>query len=76
MPTLEINEEQIIALLAQMPSEQRERVLNYFRERSANFTKESPPKEKPRPVFGSGKDAILYMADDFDAPLEDFADYM
>jgi len=26
--------------------------------------------------FGSGKDDILYMADDFDAPLEDFKDYM
>ncbi len=25
--------------------------------------------------FGSGKDDILYMADDFDAPLEDFKDY-
>lgn len=33
------------------------------------------PKPK-RPGFGSGKDAILYMADDFDAPLEDFKDYM
>ena len=37
------------------------------------------PTEKPkelRPGFGSGKDDILYMADDFDAPLEDFKDYM
>jgi antitoxin (DNA-binding transcriptional repressor) of toxin-antitoxin stability system len=25
---------------------------------------------------GSAKDVILYMADDFDAPLEDFKDYM
>ena len=25
---------------------------------------------------GSAKDQILYMADDFDAPLEDFKDYM
>ena len=29
-----------------------------------------------RPGFGSGKDDILYMADDFDAPMEDFKDYM
>lgn len=37
------------------------------------------PAEEPkpkRPGFGSGKDDILYMADDFDAPLEDFKDYM
>jgi len=33
--------------------------------------------EKPiRSGYGSGKDDILYMADDFDAPLEDFKDYM
>ena len=25
---------------------------------------------------GSAKDVILYMAPDFDAPLEDFTDYM
>ncbi len=37
------------------------------------------PSEEPktlRPGFGSDKDDILYMADDFDAPLEDFKDYM
>lgn len=37
------------------------------------------PEEKPEERqggFGSGKDDILYMADDFDAPLEDFKDYM
>ncbi len=37
------------------------------------------PMEEPkelRPGFGSGKYALIYMADDFDAPLEDFKDYM
>ncbi len=37
------------------------------------------PAEEPkprRPGFGSGKDKLIYMADDFDAPLEDFKDYM
>jgi antitoxin (DNA-binding transcriptional repressor) of toxin-antitoxin stability system len=32
--------------------------------------------EKPHRQFGSAKDRLIYMADDFDAPLEDFADYM
>ena len=35
--------------------------------------------EAPEPRkggFGSGKYALIYMADDFDAPLEDFKDYM
>ena len=27
-------------------------------------------------VFGAGKHLITYIADDFDAPLEDFKDYM
>jgi len=34
------------------------------------------PKAKPQPQFGSAKGMILYMADDFDAPLEDFEEYM
>lgn len=29
-----------------------------------------------KPGFGGGKGFILYMADDFDEPLEDFKDYM
>ena len=36
------------------------------------------PTEVPEPRkggFGSGKYALIYMADDFDAPLEDFKDY-
>ena len=39
----------------------------------------SMPTEGPqslKPGFGSGKYALVYMADDFDAPLEDFKDYM
>jgi prevent-host-death family protein len=33
------------------------------------------PERKPREP-GSAKGLILYMADDFDAPLDEFADYM
>lgn len=36
----------------------------------------APPSAKPRPRFGSAKASILHMADDFDAPLEDFEEYM
>ena len=32
------------------------------------------PADQRRP--GSASDKILYMADDFDAPLDDFKDYM
>ena len=32
-------------------------------------------KKRP-PVFGSAKPYLIHMAEDFDAPLEDFAEYM
>ena len=35
-----------------------------------------PEKPKRKRVFGSAKGLIIYMADDFDAPLEDFREYM
>ena len=35
-----------------------------------------PCEEKPRPRFGSAKGIITYIADDFDAPLEEFKEYM
>lgn len=34
------------------------------------------PGEKARLRFGSAKGTFLYVADDFDAPLEDFREYM
>jgi prevent-host-death family protein len=29
-----------------------------------------------RPRFGSARGSVLYMADDFDAPMDDFDEYM
>ncbi len=34
-----------------------------------------PDEPRPRREPGSAKGLILYMADDFDAPLDDFAEY-
>ena len=34
------------------------------------------PIRGPRPPPGLGKDSILYIAPDFDAPLEEFKEYM
>jgi prevent-host-death family protein len=36
---------------------------------------ELAPTEKPRPQFGSAR-GLIELADDFDAPLEDFKEYM
>jgi antitoxin (DNA-binding transcriptional repressor) of toxin-antitoxin stability system len=41
----------------------------------ARLVGEPVPKRRPRRP-GSAKDTILHMADDFDAPLEDFKEYM
>ena len=41
----------------------------------ARLVGEPVPKRRPRRP-GSAKGKILHMADDFDAPLEDFKEYM
>ncbi|MBM3268533.1 MAG: type II toxin-antitoxin system Phd/YefM family antitoxin [Candidatus Sericytochromatia bacterium] len=33
-------------------------------------------RQEPRRRVGFGKGTVTFIADDFDAPLEDFADYM
>ena len=56
--------------------------LYLYREQLADFKREvedllTPPVASGnRPLFGSGKHLQITMADDFDAPLEDFAEYM
>jgi Protein of unknown function (DUF2281) len=72
MAVLEITEEQIIKVLEQLLPEQRERILHRF----ASAPNASPNTQLTPRTPGRGKDKIIYMADDFDAPLEDFAEYM
>ncbi|WP_395094775.1 prevent-host-death protein [Armatimonas sp.] len=71
MAVLEITEEQIIKVLEQLLPEQRERILHRFT--GDGF---EPVSYLKRPVFGSGKKEIISITDDFDAPLEDFTEYM
>jgi hypothetical protein len=35
-----------------------------------------PQPQRRQPKFGSVKGLIMYMADHFDAPLDDFREYM
>jgi hypothetical protein len=67
MPILELTDEQVIALVEQLPEPQRQRLL-------AHLSRSSGQRKRRR--FGSAKGVILYMAPDFDAPLEDFKEYM
>ncbi len=62
MATLELTDAQVFALLEQLPKEQKQRI-------AVRLTQNA--EELPQPVFGSAKEDILYMADDFDAPLNE-----
>jgi hypothetical protein len=66
MPVLELTDEQVIALLEQLPDEQKQRVLTVLAQK---------PPPCPQPQFGSAK-GLITMSDDFDEPLEDFEEYM
>ena len=67
MPVLELSDEQVINLINGLPEAQQQRVA------ASIAGKKSGGKH---PQFGSAKDDILFIADDFDAPLEDFKEYM
>jgi len=67
MPMLELTDEQVIALVQQLPEEQKQRV-------PAQMSKPAPSGKQRK--AGSAKHDILYMAPDFDATPEDFKDYM
>ncbi len=67
MPVLELTDEQIIAFIQDLPEEQQQRVVE-------RFTKKKSPNKRPK--FVSAKNDILNITEDFDAPLEDFKEYM
>jgi hypothetical protein len=67
VPILELSDEQVINLFQQLPDDQKQRILGLLSGTSG--------KSKRR-KYGSAKNDILYMAPDFDAPLEEFNEYM
>lgn len=50
--------------------------VNLFEQAALAESNEPPPTKPRRPRFGSGKHLNIQMSDDFDEPLEDFAEYM
>jgi hypothetical protein len=70
MPILELTDEQALALLEQLSEEQKKRLLTQLSPTAPER------KTEKRMVFGSAKNDILYLAEDFDAPIEDFKEYM
>jgi hypothetical protein len=67
MPVLELTDEQVIALVQQLTEEQKKRLLSLLERGTAR---------RPIRKFGIAQNAILSMADDFDAPLDEFKEYM
>ncbi|MEL6734056.1 MAG: DUF2281 domain-containing protein, partial [Bacteroidota bacterium] len=71
-----MSHQQAIQLFYQMPLELQNEVVDFIeflaKKRADKIEEEKPIKRQP----GIRKDLIIYMAPDFDAPLEDFKDYM
>ncbi len=68
---------QLFRLMDSLPEKQLSElyqfVVDFVKKKSPSETLETPCKERKA---GSMKGAVLYMAEDFDEPLEDFKDYM
>ena len=57
-----------------LPEARLRRLLQEVKE-EADTPAEEPPHHRPRRL-GALQGGLIYMAPDFDAPLEDFKDYM
>jgi len=72
--------DQIDAKASQLPPELQAEVLEFIafldfkKAKSQAISKEEFPRLPNK--FGAGKGLITYIGEDFDAPLEDFKDYM
>jgi hypothetical protein len=61
--------------LETLPPALKEEAKNFIEYLVEKTKKNKPETKTEKPVFGSLKGKI-HLADDFDAPLEDFKDYM
>lgn len=65
-------DQQFLNELHELLPEQQSKVLDFIR---ALKRKQAQSEQGPRPRFGSAR-GMITMSDDFDEPLEDFAEYM
>jgi hypothetical protein len=66
---------EILQTIAQMPETLKQELLHYAKYLFENYSKEAEKKTPKRGGLGIWKDKI-WIADDFDQPLEDFREYM
>jgi prevent-host-death family protein len=76
MSTVTIEEAQAqLAQLIEKLQPGEEMIITSHDQPVARLVAESKPKKQPRQL-GTLKGTVLYIAPDFDAPLEDFKEYM
>ncbi len=74
MSTLEL-----VELIEKLPEDKKKVVENLVHALSSEAIKDNASGENKKKLpreFGELKGFVKYMADDFDAPLEEFKDYM
>jgi prevent-host-death family protein len=77
MPTVTIEDAQArLAELIERLHPGEEIIITRDRRPVARLIGEAKPEEQPRRQLGTLRGTVRYMAPDFDAPLEDFKEYM
>lgn len=69
-------ETKILESLQQLPDSLQQEVLHYIEFLKTRYTQSEPQLENPKKRQAGRLKGKIIMADDFDAPLEDFKDYM
>ncbi|MBT9544407.1 MAG: DUF2281 domain-containing protein [Candidatus Sericytochromatia bacterium] len=68
-----LNDQKILEELTKMPPPLKAELLHYMDYLMGKYARTPPPPKRPQ--FGSAK-GFYKTTEDFDAPLEDFAEYM
>ena len=66
-----LNDQQILADIHALPEDKQAEVLDFIA-----WLKSKKTTSAKKPLLGAMSGLIVSMADDFDAPLEDVAEYM
>jgi len=70
-----MTEKLILSELHQLPEGLKEEVLHFIIFLKQEHIQQSLPKEKKERIFGKSKGRYV-LSDNFDAPLDDFKEYM
>lgn len=70
-----LNDQKILEALKKMPPPLKAELLHYMDFLMSKYAQASAPPDRKTPQFGSAK-GYYTTSEDFDAPLEDFQEYM